>query len=176
LAQAYDTWFAEVTREGRERLPLPVGHEAHNPVELHAPQAYFSGGLCFHAGPGFAHDWLTGWTSAEARLWFEVEVTQAAEYAVEIDYACPEAEAGSVIRVRAGQAAVEATVKPAPIRPVELPTRDAKGRERYQNRVWSTLSLGRLRLEAGRQQLAVEVVRQAGAQVMDFKQLRLRRL
>ncbi len=176
LAKAYDAWFEEVTREGRERLPLPVGHDAHNPVELHAPQAYFSGGLRFHAGPGFAHDWLTGWTSAEARLWFEVEVVQAGEYAVEIDHACPEAEAGSVIRVRAGTAAVEAAVTPAPIRPVDLPTRDAKGRERYQNRVWGTLVVGRLPLAAGRQQITVEVVRMAGAQVMDFKQLRLRRL
>jgi arylsulfatase A len=176
LAKAYQAWFADVTREGRERLPLPVGHAGHDPVELHAPQAHFIGGLRFHAGPGFAHDWITGWTSADARLWFDVEVIQAGDFAVEIDHACAEADAGSLIRVRAGEATVQALVIPAPIRPLVLPTRDAIGRERYQSRVWGTLEVGQLSLAAGRQTLTVEVARKAGSQVMDFKQLRLRRL
>jgi hypothetical protein len=57
-----------------------------------------------------------------------------------------------------------------------LPTRDAIGRERYQSRGWGTLEVGQLSLAAGRQTLTVEVARKAGSQVMDFKQLRLRRL
>lgn len=175
LARAYDAWFAEVTREGRERLPLPVGHAEHNPVELHAPQAYSSGGLHYHAGPGFAHDWLTGWTSVKDRLWFDVEIVQAGEYELEIDYACAPADAGSLLRVRAGDAVAEVVVPAAPVQPVALSTRDAKGRERYQKRVWGTLPVGRLTLTAGRQLLAIEAVRLAGAQVMDFKQIRLRR-
>jgi hypothetical protein len=36
--------------------------------------------------------------------------------------------------------------------------------------------VGQLSLAAGRQTLTVEVARKAGSQVMDFKQLRLRRL
>ena len=40
---------------------VPVGHAEENPVTLNAPQAYFEGSLRFFAGPGFAHDWLTGW-------------------------------------------------------------------------------------------------------------------
>ncbi len=176
LASAYDTWFAEVTREGRERLPLPVGHDEHNPVTLHAPQAYFEGGLHFHAGPGFAHDWLTGWTGAAGRLWFDIDVVQAGDYEIEIAFSCSKESAGSVIRVQAKGSAAEATVPAAPARVLTLPTRDEKGLERYQSRDWSRLAAGALRLQPGRQKLALAVVRKPGAEVMDFKEMRLRRI
>ena len=41
--------MAEMIR-GRRLIPLAV--QAENPVTLHAPQAYFEGGLAFAAGPG----------------------------------------------------------------------------------------------------------------------------
>lgn len=55
-------WFADISREGLQRFPLPLGYPEHNPVELHAPQAYFDAPLQYAAGSGAANDWLMGWT------------------------------------------------------------------------------------------------------------------
>ena len=68
LSDQYDAWFADISRDGLQRFPLPIGHAEHNPVELHAPQAYLDQPLTFANGPGFANDWLTGWTDAKAKV------------------------------------------------------------------------------------------------------------
>ena len=71
-------------------------------MTLHAPQAFFSGSLRFFAAPGFAHDWLTGWTDAASKIWFEIDTVRAGDYAVELRYACPAADAGAKILVQQG--------------------------------------------------------------------------
>ncbi|MEZ6126368.1 MAG: hypothetical protein R3C49_24850 [Planctomycetaceae bacterium] len=43
----------------------PVGHPQQNPVELHAPQAWFDAPLLLQRS-GFANDWLTNWTDSQA--------------------------------------------------------------------------------------------------------------
>jgi hypothetical protein len=40
LSAQYDAWFSDISSGGLQRFPLPVGHAEHNPVELHAPQAF----------------------------------------------------------------------------------------------------------------------------------------
>lgn len=50
LAARYDAWFADISSEGLQRFPIPVGHPEENPVEIHAPQAYYSGAMQFASG------------------------------------------------------------------------------------------------------------------------------
>lgn len=174
LAALYDAWFADVSRERLERLPLPVGHAEHNPVELHAPQAFFDAPLHFASGPGFANDWLTGWKNPAAKVWFEIDTARAGDYAIEIAYACPPADAGSRLRVSAGDAAVEVAVPAAAAAEIPLPHRDADGHARYRSRAWATLDAGVLPLPAGRTRLVLEAVAMPGGQVMDLKHVALR--
>ncbi|MBU4460428.1 MAG: arylsulfatase, partial [Verrucomicrobia bacterium] len=138
LAARYDDWFADISRDGLCRPPIPVGHAPHNPVDLHAPQAYFTTPLVFACGPGFANDWLTGWSNASGRIWFEIDAAKAGDYAVEIAFACPSADAGSRIRISAGDSAIEAVVPAAPAPDIPLPHRDAEGHAKYRNRNWAT--------------------------------------
>ena len=175
LAARYDTWFADVSSAGVRRLPLPVGHAEHDPVELHAPQAFFDPPLHFASGPGFANDWLTGWTDPRARLWFEIDVAAAGEYDIEIAYGCPAASAGSRLKATAGDRGVEAVVPAAEAAELPLPHRDAEGASRYRNRAWGLLRLGTLPLAAGRTRLVLEAVTMPGDQVLDLKHVTLAR-
>lgn len=175
LSDQYDQWLASISASGLQRLPLPVGHSEHNPVELHAPQAYFDKPLQFASGPGFANDWLTGWTTKQAKLWFDIEVAVAGRYTIEAAYTCPTPDAGSRVRLSAGSTLLEADLPPAPPKDIVLPHRDSTGRERYRNREWSTLSLGTLTLQQGPVRLTLEALTLSGSQVMDFKHLRLTR-
>lgn len=175
LSRLYDAWFADIARDGLQRFPLPIGHAEHNPVELHAPQAYFDKPLLFANGPGFANDWLTGWTDAKAKVWFDLDVTAAGDYDIELAFACPPADAGSKIRLAIAGQSLEITVPAAVAQEIPLPHRDAVGKERYRNRDWGTLKLGALRLPQGPARLTLEALSKPGATVMELKHVKLRR-
>lgn len=173
LSKRYDSWFADISRDGLRRFPLPVGHAEHNPVELHAPQAYFDKPLGFANGPGFANDWLTGWTDAKGKIWFEIEVTTAGDYDVELAVACSPGDAGSRVRIRVGSEFLEATIPDAPAPEIPLRHRDERGKTRYRNREWVTLKLGTLKLPKGPAKLFIEPLTMPGTHVMDFKHVKL---
>ncbi|NUQ62688.1 MAG: arylsulfatase [Pirellulales bacterium] len=174
LGRLYEAWFDDVSRDGLRRFPVPMGYTEENPVTLHAPQAYFSDGPRFACGPGFAHDWLTGWSGTAGKIWFEIDVVKAGQYDLELRYACPKQDAGSKIRVSAGAASLDATVCAAEAPAVSLPHRDEEGRRRYINRPWGCLPLGQLNLPAGQTTLSIRALSCPGEQVMEFKGLSLR--
>ncbi|OGV63097.1 MAG: hypothetical protein A2283_14990 [Lentisphaerae bacterium RIFOXYA12_FULL_48_11] len=173
LSAQYDTWFADISREGLKRFPLPVGYAEHNPVELHVPQAFFDKPLRFACGPGFANDWLTGWTDSQAKVWYEIEIAQAGDYEIEIAYGCPTADKGSRIRAGVGDVAVEAVVPAAEAKEIPLPHRDEAGKSKYRNRDWATLKLGTLKLPKGPAKLTLEALTIPGTQVMDLKHVEM---
>lgn len=174
LDARYEAWFADIAREGLRRFPLPVGYAEHNPVELHAPQAFYDQQLKFANGPGFANDWLTGWADAKAKVWWEIEVVQAGDYEVEIALSCPPADAGTRVRVSAGEASAEVVVPAAEAKFIALPHRDELGKERYRNREWAILKVGTFKLPKGPARLMLEPLAMPGAQVMEVKHIELK--
>jgi arylsulfatase A len=176
LAAEYEAWFKDVSKAGFERFPIPVGHAEEDPVLLLAPQAYYGGGLRFFGRNGYANDWLTGWTDLAGQVYWDVDVARPGTYAIELVYLCPQEDAGSVVRVALGSAAVEATVAGTPIRTIPLPHRAERASSTYVNREWATLPVGRVDVGAGRTRLTVQALRKPGQTVMDLKAVRLRRL
>jgi len=172
LTKAYDAWYADVSKGGCVRFPLPVGHVEEDPVMLHAPQAYFDG-LKFHGGPGYANDWLTVWADAKARLWFEIDVARPGKYEATLRYAQP--TPGVKVRLAAGTASVAAELPAAEAKEIPLPHRDIAGKV-YVNRAWAEAKLGLLDLAKGVTKLELSVAdgfKDAGP---DVKGLSLRRV
>jgi len=169
LAARYDAWFADISSEGLRRYPLPVGHAEHNPVELHAPQAYLDTPLHFASGPGFANDWITGWTDKKAKITFELDVVSAGDYEISIAYG---AEADTPFRVHlAGQTLK--TILPAAEAPeLILPHRDDEGKARYRNRSWATQRIGSVNLKPGAATLVLECLATPG---IDLKHVEMTR-
>lgn len=90
LRATYEKWFADVLPSGGfKRLPLPVGWAEENPASLPAPEAYLSDGLAYFGEHGYAWDWVTKWTALEQSVYWEVDVHQAGEYEVALEYLCP---------------------------------------------------------------------------------------
>ncbi len=169
LAARYDSWFADISTEGLRRYPLSVGHAEHNPVELHAPQAFYDKPLKFASGPGFANDWLTGWTDPAAKVWFEIGVARAGRYEVALAFAATEA---TKVRLSTEGSDLEAALPAAPASEVTLPHRDAEGKARYRDRVWTETRLGEMELKKGSAILTLSLEGTAG---IDFKHLKLTR-
>ncbi|MBE7494315.1 MAG: arylsulfatase [Verrucomicrobiaceae bacterium] len=169
LAAKYDAWFADISRDGLKRFPIPVGHAEHNPVELHAPQAFYDAPLHFASGPGFANDWLTGWTTANAKARFEIDVAAAGDYDIEIAYA---AAAEAKLRLSGGGSVLDSTLPVATALEIPLLHRDEEGKARYRNRAWSHAKLGSLSLKPGPATLTLEALSSPG---IDLKHVKLTR-
>jgi hypothetical protein len=173
LASRYDTWYADISRAGLRRPPIPVGLPGHASVTLPAHHAFRTPPLHYAAGGGFSHDWLTGWTTTTGRITFEIETAQAGTYAAEIAFACPSADAGSRIRISDGASSCETVVPAAAPLDIPLPHRDTEGHAKYRNRRWATLKAGLLTLPQGRSTLVINALSIEGSQIMEFKHLRL---
>jgi arylsulfatase A-like enzyme len=175
LVSAYTNWFHDVTSAGFARPMIPVGYEEQNPVRLYAPQSSFTGKIRFFADAGFANDWLTGWTSLEDKISFQLDVVRPGFFEVELAYACASENAGSKIRVSAGTNCVETTTAAAPAPQIPLPHRD-RGGKTYVNRNWGTLKAGRLYLDNGPISLRIEALSKPHEEILELKHVQLRRV
>ncbi|MFV0443224.1 MAG: arylsulfatase [Planctomycetaceae bacterium] len=176
LSALYEQWIDDIRQPPLQRLPIEVGHQEENPVEIHAPQAYYTAPLRFNSGPGFANDWLTNWISLDAGVRFDIDVQQPGNYRVELGCTARPEDAGAKVRVTLGEESHEVEVPSAPLQPIALPHRDTDGQQRYQNRHWTAVPAGNFTLSTGRSQLSIEAIAKPGEQVMDLKHVRLERL
>lgn len=176
LRAAYDAWFKVAADQcGFQRMPIPVGHPQEDPVELAAPQSYFTGSIRFHNQPGYAHDWLTGWTDPADTVYWELDVARAGRFQVSLRYLCPEEDTGARAAVDAGARTVEGTISKATSmspRP-NLAAFDDPG---YPRMDFSTAEIGPLALPAGRVRLSVRALSKPGKRVMDLQSVVLKRL
>ena len=172
LSRLYEQWYADISSRALEEFPIQVGHDKENPVELHPTQSAFKG--LHYANGHFSGGWLTGWKKTSARIGFEIDVVKAGEYEVEINYFCPMPDAGSKIRVSAGESTAEAVVPGTAVREIALPHR-GKAAVTFRNMEWFKLPVGTLKLQQGRSRLEIEALSKPGEQVMDFKSLVLTR-
>ena len=176
LRSAYESWFRDVTKEGFDPLPFQLGHKKWPRVELPAHESHLhpeiGKGIRYADGPGYAHDWITDWTSTEAYPRWDVQVLRPGRYDVSLLYTCPEPEIGSRIRVEIGDRSVEGRLsrayEPTPI----LRKERAATRKRY-TKSWATLELGSVELAEGRMPVTVRIAKLQGKTPMDLKAVRL---
>ena len=169
LSQAYDAWFADVTRVPIGRPPISVGYRARPAVELPAPEAYFTGDIQWYNQHGFAHDWLTGWTATEDFVWWDIEVVRSGRYQVTLMYTCPPDAVGTRLRVEAPGSAAEGAIREAyDPEPTLRPERHPK---RRYTQTFARLELGEIQLDVGRQRITLKAVSKPGERVCDLKSI-----
>lgn len=171
LRAAYEAWYAVAGPQcGFTRWPIPVGYAEEPRSVLHAPQSYPHGNLRFHGGPGYAHDWLTGWTSLEDWAEWDIDVVRPSTFEVSLRYLCPASDLGAKVRLTVAGRSLDGVIREAT--PMERkPSRAVFPEENYPEMHWGTLPLGRLALPAGRARLEVRALSKPGATVMDLKEV-----
>lgn len=174
LSEAYDEWFADVSQEPIERPLIPVGYAERPFVELPAPEAYFSGGIRWYNQWGFAHDWLTGWSKTEDRIWWDIDVVTAGRYEASVRYTCPAESVGTKLRIEIGDASLEGSIeREYDPEPRQRPTRSPKKRF---IQTFATQSFGEIDLQTGRQRVIIRASTMPGDRACDLKSIGLRRL
>jgi len=185
LRSRYEEMFQQASKErGFVRLPIPVGYWEENPVLLPAPQSCLemvspkrcSGNLKFFISPaGFAHDWITNWTSLEDSAVWDLDVVAGGRYEISLSYLCPASDVGSTVQVTAAGRSVEGTIT-QPTSMSMKPHRNLLMADRYPVMNWAELQMGALDLPKGPTRLEVRALVKKGKIVMDLRAVLLKRL
>ncbi len=166
MVQTYEKWF-QSTIEGFTpgAPPIPVGHKEENPATLTATQADLKGDLRFHMKFGYAHDFITGWSTPNDSLTWTIDASAAGRYEFTVLYRGPR---GTRFQLNQLNASSTLTTNPEEI---HLPHRAHNGAEAPVVH-WTRLKLGRLRLPAGASSLELTLTGPS----CDIKAIEVRRL
>ncbi len=175
LSSAYESWFEEVSRDGHERLPTPVGSPQAPRVELPVPECYFRGDVGYRGRMGWANDWIIGWESADDAVWWNLDVVSDGRYEITLRYVCPEENVGSRARIEIDGEALEGTIGQTHD-PEPIPNPDRVLRGQVCEKQWAPLTLGEVSLKKGRAKLTVTAPEIPGAHAMDLKSVEVRRV
>lgn len=182
LFEAYRDYLAEASRQTNlEPFPIPVGDE---PVEIQASWARVNGthttwsppGSGLTAGPdplgdparanginytfaGYDWDSIDGWNKPGQSVFWRLQTARAGRYRVRLAYGSSPADAGGVLRLRAGEARLDVQVEATP-GPNVFVRRDA----------------GVIALPAGAVELKAEVVSSPGKELMTLNRIWLERI
>ena len=148
--------------------PYPVGYTEFPRTTLPARDGVPHGGVKRSAGaPNCSY--FVNWTSKDDSMTWSVDVHTTGDYAVEILYACPPADAGSTIELAFNSAKATAKVTPGWFPPlIDSQDRVPRKSESYM-REFHPLSLGTMHLEKGTGDLTLRALEIPGKRVMEVR-------
>ncbi len=147
LHGAFKAWKEEARAAGLAPPPVPVGHPG-RAVTLPGHEAELSGALTYNGSSGWANDWVQNFCSDGGEAVWEIDVIRAGKYNITVDYVCPAADIGAVIRVEAAGQGVDAEIE-RPHDPPYIPSPDRVERIEVYEKEWAALPLGSITLPAG---------------------------
>ncbi len=171
LSKKYDAWWRDVAPEKFVWMPVPIGYEGHDRVEISAADAREMPGLKFN-GRHPNNAWLTGWTSLDSHAAWQLDAVRDGTYRVTLQYLA-ETE-GARVRVSVGKSSGEATLAATPFK--QIPSPDRSPREEVYEMQWATTPLGEVQLEKGLNTLRIDALEKPGAEVMQLKAVIVERL
>lgn len=166
--QDIQAWYQEVSSQGIQPPPIPIGHRAHGTSTLPAPEAKLQGTIQFQGKMGWANDYLVNWSSTKDLISWDLEVAQEDEYEIAIEYVCKAEQVGSNIEVLIGEQSLTKRIDEA-YYPDFYSSPDYVKRGEVYERDWKTLKLGRVRLAKGAVSLKISAQSIAATEVMELK-------
>jgi arylsulfatase A-like enzyme len=177
LLQQYEEWFQDVTPPGGLKKPdVPVGHVRYPVTTIIAPDAEIVGGLKYSQRWGWHPDWITNWKSTDDAMIWELDVLVSGRYQFEAEYNCEPGNVGVVYELSDGWNAIQTKVtEPFVSDLLDLPN-NVENKHSPMVRLWKSLGLGTMDLEAGRHRLVLRAVEIPGVAACDIKSMTVTRL
>lgn len=117
--------------------------------------------------------YFVNWKSAEDSMTWDIEVVTSGSYEVQIDYTCPEADAGSTVELEFNGSKLQGKVTHA-WNPPLIDNQDRVPRKGESiMKEFKPLKPGAIRLEKGRGLLTLRALQIPGSQVMDVRRVTL---
>lgn len=99
LKDEYLTWFRQVESELQDQTALPIGLDGQEKIMLPAHESYFTEGIRFREGHGWAHDWITEWKSTDDSIFWKVDVFGGAHWQASIQYTTMNEDVGAGVEL-----------------------------------------------------------------------------
>jgi arylsulfatase A-like enzyme len=171
LQDAVAAWREDVGLDGtHDERPYVVGHADWPVTELPARDALTRGGIGRSSRyPNCSY--FLNWKATDDAITWDIEVLSAGRYEAIVYYACPQADVGSTVELRFGDARTSGTVNEAHDPPLEGEKENRVQTGESFLKDFKPLSLGVITLPAGRGELSLHAIEIPGSQVMEFRRL-----
>ena len=171
FSRIHQRWFSDVTSQGIQPIPIPVGYETAPIVYCHAPDARLSKNLQFKGGMGWANDWILNWSERQDTASWMLDVRQAGIYQMSIGYNLKENSKPPSIHLFTDSASLK-----TPLERVfwsdYFPSPDRVKRGEVYEKKWAEYDIGVLSLEDGQQAIHLQALI-ADSTALEVKYLKL---
>lgn len=183
LLADYQAWHKDVTKDGFEIEPIPVGYKEASLTILPAHEAMLLPGnwkgIRYHGseqhpGMGWAHDWIDFWTDIKSSFYWDVNFVKTGIYHLTMKYACRKEDAGSKIKIIIADQQIELTIDKA-FANKTIHDNDRHPRNGVMDQTWGILDIGDLNIKKGKTKVEIKAISKAGERVIAFKALHISR-
>lgn len=153
-----------------DNRPFLVGDEEYLYTQVPARDAQGTGGI--KRSNKFPNcSYLSNWTQLDERIEWDAVVAASGTYRVELEYACPAEDIGSIVELRFGEASLKAKISEAADPPLRGMENDRHQRNESYVKDFKRVVLGEITLTKGQKQLSLRALEIPGSQVMEFRLL-----
>jgi arylsulfatase A len=172
LISDYENWYAEVTKNGLGKPPVPVGYPGYDTVDIRTPDALISSQLKYSGRWGWVDDYVVNWTRTSDSVIFEIDVYTPGTYELALHYWCNEKNAGSEFKLSGEAGSKSFTIdKGDDTKIIPEDPHNMNNTPRAIN--WLRLNLGTMELQEGEQKFILQAVNISGEYAAEVKSLEL---
>lgn len=160
---------------GKDERPFVIGHPGVSWTQVPARDGTAHGGI--KRSNKFPNcSYFTNWTKTEDFITWEVEVGKAGTYEVELWYACPEKDVGSVLELSFLGESLKAMVRYPHDPPLRGMKEDRSPRNESYVKDFRPMKMGKMKLPIGKGELKLRAKKIPGNQALEFRLFMLRRI
>ncbi|MDF1656064.1 MAG: arylsulfatase [Verrucomicrobiales bacterium] len=176
LTRKLEAWKKEMTEElGEDTRPFVIAHPGHSWTQIPARDGIPNGNI--ERSNKFPNDsFFSNWMSTDDSITWEAEVAESGEFEVQLYYTCEPENVGSTLELSFGDSKLVGKVSEAHSSPLLGGERDLSPRAESYTQDWAAMTLGKIKLEAGKGVMTLKATEIPGAEVMDFRLMLLKRL
>ena len=176
LKESVANFRANVLPElGKDDRPFVIGHPGVSWTQVPARDGTAHGGI--KRSNKFPNcSYFTNWTKTDDYVSWKVEVGKSGTYEVELWYACPQKDVGSVIELSCGGNSIKKKITMPNDPPLVGMKEDRSPRTESYVKAFKPMKMGELKLKAGTAELKLQAMDIPGGQAMEFRLLMLKRI
>jgi len=180
-------WISDITIAGVTSTIIPVGYSEAPVVSLYAhegnlfPETEFGRdrigtGISYYSKFGWANDWISSWTSTDAKVKWETEFVNSGEYEFLIEYTCSNEAVGSELILEVDNQQLDMKILKEFDPPHKILMNRMEIDQEAPEKEWATASFGVLNIEEGGKQICLSASKIVGSETINLKSVIIKHL
>ena len=173
LIKTYESWYKDVTNQGKISPPVPIGFPGEDTVTAVAPDAVLKGGVKYNDRYGWDYNWIINWKEKNDSVIWPIQVYHSGMYDFNLLYTCDESNVGSEMQLSIGNKQIKNTISIAHSpKEMVLPNVVSKLSPKLKES-WAKLFLGTMELDTGKYNVVLQALKIPGNMAGEFEALEI---